>query len=190
MDRSIVREWSPSGRVVTILNIAGIALLIAALVAYTGIWAAARDATGATITMGDVLLAMLATIGLMLLHEGIHGIAIAAFGGRPEFGATMVGRALPALYCTSAGTRFSRGQFIAIALAPAFVLGVGSAVAIAFLPGSGWLVVPAAFHLAGCVGDVAMVAIAARLPRGARIEDRKSGMRIHISNDLDASPAR
>src|SRR5690606_317700 len=95
---------------------------------------------------------------LMILHEGVHGIAIAAFGGKPEYGAIMIGKVMPALYCTSPGTRFTRAQFIVIALAPAVVIGLGTAVAIAALP-AGWLVVPAAMHLGGCVGDFAMTII-------------------------------
>jgi len=181
MNQYTVREWVPAGRTITIMNLAGIVILFAGLFIYGGIWAAATGASSATFDIWDVLLVAVVLV-LMILHEGVHGIAIAAFGGKPEYGAIMIGKVMPALYCTSPGTRFTRAQFIVIALAPAVVIGLGTAVAIAALP-AGWLVVPAAMHLGGCVGDFAMTIIAARLPRGSRIEDMKSGMRLYLPDE-------
>lgn len=180
MEEYTVREWEPAGRAITLLNVGGLAVLVGALFVYGGIWATATGSSGASITALDVLIAVVATFGVMGLHEGIHGVAIAAFGGKPVYGATMIGKALPAFYCTSHGTRFTKVQFIAIALAPAVVLGVGTAIAIATLPSGGWLVAPAAFHFAGCVGDFAMTYIAARLPPGSLVEDLASGMRLYL----------
>lgn len=179
MDQYSVREWEPSGRTITRMNLAGLALLVAGLIGYTGIWAVTSGASGATVTAWDLLIAVIATFALMVAHEGVHGAAIAMFGGKPVYGATMVGKALPAFYCTSHGTRFTRAKFIAIALAPAVVIGIGAAIAVATLPSGGWLVVPAAFHLGGCVGDFAMAYIVARLAPGSLVEDLKSGMRLY-----------
>jgi hypothetical protein len=187
MDTYTVRNWEPAGRTITLMNFSGLAILIAGLIVYGGLWSAATGASEATFTAGDLLIAVIATFGLMVAHEGVHGVAIAAFGGKPVYGATMIGKALPAFYCTSPGTLFTRAQFVAIALAPAVVLGIGTAIAIATLPASGWLVVPAAIHLGGCVGDFAMTIIAARLPAGSRVEDMKSGMRLYLPAE-DASP--
>lgn len=183
MERYTVRDWNPAGRTLVLMNLVGFAILVVGLFAYGGIWVAATGATSATFDIWDVLLVGMVFV-LMILHEGIHGIAIAAFGGKPEYGAIMIGKVMPAFYCTSRGTRFTRLQFTVIALAPAVVLGVGAAIAIALLPSSGWLVVPAAIHLAGCVGDFAMTFIAARLPAGSLIEDMRSGMRLYLPNDV------
>jgi hypothetical protein len=46
----------------------------------------------------------------------------------------------------------------------------------------GWLVLPAAFHLSGCIGDFAMVAMVARQPRNTTIEDLPNGVRFHAAN--------
>lgn len=180
MDGYTVRDWEPDGRTLMKMNLGGIAILVAGLVGYGAIWAAATGASEATITTWDLLIAVIATFGMMVLHEGVHGVAVAVFGGKPVFGATMIGKAVPAFYCTSHGTRFMMAQFLAIALAPAVVLGIGAALAIVALPSSGWLVVPAAFHLGGCVGDFAMAIIVTRLPAGSLVEDRKSGMRLYL----------
>lgn len=179
-DGYTVRDWEPDGPVLVKMNVAGIVVLVASLVGYGAIWAAATGASEATFGGWDLLIAVVATFAMMVVHEGVHGVAVAVFGGKPVFGATMVGQVMPAYYCTSIGTRFTKTQFLAIALAPAVVLGVGAALAIVALPSSGWIVVPAAFHLGGCVGDFAMALIVARLPAGTLVEDRKSGMRLYL----------
>ena len=175
-----MRDWEPDGPALAKMNLGGIAILAAGLVGYGAIWSVATGASEATFDGWDVLIAVIATFSLMVVHEGVHGVAVAAFGGKPVFGATMIGNAMPAFYCTSIGNRFTKAQFLAIALAPAVVLGIGTAIAIAWLPSSGWLVVPAALHLGGCVGDFVMARIVARLPSGSLVEDRKSGMRLYL----------
>jgi len=127
-----------------------------------------------------LLAALIVTFALMAIHEGIHGVTIGRFGGAPEYGATMVGKVLPAFYCTSPGTRFTRSQFILVALAPALLLVPATALGIAQLPHGGWLVVPAAIHLGGCIGDFAMAIVVTRLAPGTLVEDRKSGMRLYL----------
>lgn len=190
MNEVTVRDWIPTARTILLLNIGGIAVLVAGLIIYVGIWSATSGSTSASFTAIDVLVTVLFTFGLMVLHEGVHGLTIAAFGGRARYGATMIGKTLPAFYCTAPGTRFTRRQFIVIALMPAFVLGLGTALAIATLPSGGWLVVPAAVHLGGCVGDFAMTFVAARTAPGTLIEDGKSGMRLFIPKHaaMDALP--
>jgi hypothetical protein len=39
------------------------------------------------------------------------------------------------------------------------------------------VVLPSAVHLSGCAGDIAMVWVAARQPRGTTIEDLQTGVR-------------
>jgi hypothetical protein len=39
-----------------------------------------------------------------------------------------------------------------------------------------------AFHLSGCIGDFAMVAMVARQPRDTTIEDLPNGVRFHAAN--------
>ena len=92
MEEYTVREWEPAGRAITLLNVGGLAVLVGALFVYGGIWATATGSSGASITALDVLIAVVATFGLMGLHEGIHGVAIAAFGlGSAVAFATVIG---------------------------------------------------------------------------------------------------
>lgn len=175
-----IREWELAGKTVLMLNLGGLALAGLGVVIFAGIWSAATGPSGGSITGVGLLLAIVVTFALMVMHEGIHGAMISRFGGTPRYGATMIGNVLPAFYCTSPGTRFTQRQFILIAMAPALALVPATALGVTLLPGGGWLVVPAAIHLGGCIGDVAMTLIAARLLTGSLIEDMKSGMRFHL----------
>jgi hypothetical protein len=162
------------------MNLAGIATLVVGLVAYAGIWSAATGTSGGGITGLGLLLVIVITFALMAIHEAIHGIVFSRFGGTPQYGATMVGKVLPAFYCTSPGMRFTKAQYILIALAPAMVLVPATVLGVALLPHGGWLVVPAAMHLGGCIGDFAMTYIVARIAPGSLVEDLKSGMRFYL----------
>jgi hypothetical protein len=55
-----------------------------------------------------------------------------------------------------------------------------TALSVALLPHGGWLVVPAAMHPGGCIGDFTMAYVVARLATGTRVEDLKSGMRFYL----------
>lgn len=120
---------------------------------------------------------LLLSLALMILHEGVHALVMVCFGGTPRFGATMIGKVIPALYCTAPGTRFTQTQYLVVALAPLVVLGAACAIVVAVVPLGGWLVVPAAVHLSGCVGDIVLAWVAARQSTGTRVEDLKSRMR-------------
>lgn len=178
-----MRAWQPGRGAVVFMNVAGLVLLVVGLAGYAAVWSARGGGGSFTLSGGTLLLGLAVTVVvtalLMVVHEGIHGLVVRCFGGTPRFGAMMIGRIIPALYCTAPGVRFSKARFLTVALAPLVVLGVGCAVATALAPFGGWLVVPAAIHLSGCAGDLAMSWVAARQPRGTRIEDVKSGMRFH-----------
>jgi len=181
------REWEPGGSTITWLNLGGLALLAIGLVGYVAVWTGGSDDGDVTLSGGQVLagiaVTVLLSLALMAAHEGIHGLTVRRFGGTPRYGATMVGKVLPAFYCTSPGTRFSRIQFLLVALAPAAILTPACAVAIALFPFGGWLVLPAAMTFAGAIGDIAMAIIVARQPPGTLVEDLKSGMRFHPPPD-------
>ena len=131
----------------------------------------------------EMLVAMLVLLALtallLALHELIHGVVIKAFGGSPQFGATMVGKVMPALYCTAPGDRFTRWQFIQIAIAPGALLTAACILVIWVTPLGGWLVLPGALQLGGCVGDIAMAWKALEQPRDTLIEDQQSGLRFY-----------
>jgi hypothetical protein len=131
-----------------------------------------------TVSLFDVVLVVALTLLLVIAHEAIHGMVMRVFGARPRFGATLVGRILPAVYATAAGHRFTRSQYLAVALAPA-VLVSGLGLWACFGPWAGYLILPLALHLGGCVGDGFAARRVLHEPTGTRCEDLVDGIRFH-----------
>jgi hypothetical protein len=162
------------------MNVVAVVLLAVGILVYGLAWSGEQNRsfriTGVGLLLA-VVTTLILTLALMLIHEGIHGLAIVCSGGTARFGVTMIARVMPAFYCTAPEKRFTRTQYIAIGLAPLLTLGVGCGIAVALAPFGGWLVLPSAVHLSGCAGDIAMVWVAARQPRGTTIEDLQTGVR-------------
>jgi hypothetical protein len=124
---------------------------------------------------GFAIVAALA-IGLLCVHEAIHGVVMVAFGSRPTFGVLKNDGFPIGLYATSPGHRFSKSQYLIVALAPLAILGPIGILA-CWLPNGGYLVVPFAAHLAGCIGDLTIVWHVLRAPAGVACEDMQDGTR-------------
>lgn len=185
------RDWHPGANAIAAMNLAGLLILLVAAFAYVVLWTGRSGDASVEISGRDALIgivvAVVLTLVLMVLHELVHGLVIRMFGGQPAYGVTMMSRVTPAFYCTAPGARFTRWQFIGIAAAPFLVLGAATALVVAFVPMGGWLVLPAAVHAAGCIGDLVMIVIVLRQPAGTLVEDMKSGMRFHEPAGLPAS---
>lgn len=180
---SRVVEWRPGRAGAVLLNVLALPLLLIGLAGYLALAAphlpaSGRVTLGALDLLGLVLLTGLLTAVLLVVHEGVHGLAMAAFGARPRFGAMMIAGVAPALYTTAAGHRFSRAEYLAVALAPGVAISTLGALA-CLTPVGPVLVVPLAIHLSGCVGDVAAAFRLAREPRGTGCEDLRDGIRFH-----------
>lgn len=171
--------WTMTASRAVWLNMLGIGLFVVSLVGYVALWLGGDGGAEFTIGLAGFAAFLGITVALLVIHEGIHGLVVRALGYRPQFGAAMAAGVLPVLYCTAPGVRFSRGQFLAVALAPAGVLAPLCAVGVVFLPHGGWLVLPAAIHLSGCVGDFVMAWVVSRLPHRTLVEDLKDGMAFH-----------
>lgn len=130
------------------------------------------------IGLGDVLLVVALTAVLVIAHEAIHGLVMLAFGARPRFGAILVGRVMPAVYATSDGHRFNRGQYLTVAVAPAITISVLGFWA-CFGPWAGYLILPLALHLGGCVGDGFAFWRVLRERPGTEYQDLRDGIRFH-----------
>lgn len=176
-------EWQPNGRTLLAWNALGLGLVLVGISAFTGLYSLRRedDANFAFSGMGALLaflLTLLLIAVLMLLHEWIHGLVMRRFGAHPTFGRGVAAGAMPYLYCTAKGHLFSKWQFLIVALAPSVVISAVCALAI-MLPSGGWLVVPAAVHLGGCIGDFWVSGIVAQKPDDMRFDDTITGVRFH-----------
>lgn len=185
-------EWHPSPAEGVAMNVAGAVLGLAGVIGFGLLWAQAQRVESMTFTFGAAelvgLLVMIGVVALLLVaHEALHGVAMLPYGARPRFGAAMMAKVVPVVYCTAPGHIFTRGQFAVVALAPFLVLNVVLGAAIAWTPFGGWLVLPAAVHLSGCVGDLYLLLRAIRRPAGDGIEDLPTGQRYHPEHFVPAT---
>lgn len=164
-----------------ILNIAGLVLLAVFGVLFFLWMAAFHSADFAAgiqfnLQIGQFLAAILALIIVLVLHEGIHGLAYWLLAGvRPVF-------AFKGAYAYAAapGWYVARGPYLAIGLAPLVLLSLAGMLALAVAPLS-WLAViyfAVVMNAAGAVGDLWVAVLLLRAPRGCLALD--SGEEIQL----------
>jgi hypothetical protein len=175
-----VVDWRPGGSEAVTWSVVGAAVTVAGLPLFALPSIVRAGSAGASFRIGlvDVLLVLALTAMLVIAHEMIHGLVMRGFGARPHFGAVLVGRVMPALYTTSEGHRFTRGQYLTVAAAPAVAISVLGFCA-CFGPWGGYLIVPLAFHLGGCVGDGFAGWRVLRESPGTQCEDLRDGIRFY-----------
>lgn len=117
----------------------------------------------------------LATV-VVVPHEWLHGAAIRRYGGEPRYGVGVSHFVLPYAYATT-DHRFTRGQFVVVALTPLVVLTLVGVPAMLAL-GWGWLALPLAANAGGAVGDLWMVLTLLGYPPHVYVEDHRTGFRV------------
>ena len=175
-----VDDWLPGKSEATLWNVVAIVVVLASIPVFSlpsmirsGAWGGSFQ-----IRLDDVLVIVVLTAVLVVVHEAIHALVMRVFGAHPSFGALLVGGVMPALYATARGHRFSRGRYLAVAVTPAVVISVLGFVA-CFSPWGGYLIVPLAIHLGGCVGDGFATWKVLREPPGTEFEDLRDGIRFY-----------
>lgn len=127
-----------------------------------------------TITVEEILFFLLAIVATSLIHELIHGLFFKVFApDRP----VKYGFHWYALSASSPGTKYSKGKFIWIGMAP-FVL---ITFTLTLLFALGWLSIPSyifltSMHAAGCVGDFYFGFLILLAPSDTLVEDTGVGM--------------
>jgi hypothetical protein len=113
-----------------------------------------------------------AYVAVLGVHEALHAATILTLGGRPRFGLK-----LPfALYCTAPDQLFTRGGYMAVALAPLIVLTAVGVVVTWLAPNLGaylWLAFVG--NVSGAVGDLVTTSELRRVPGDALIADTEDG---------------
>jgi hypothetical protein len=175
-----VVEWRPGQAEAMIWNVVAIVLIAVGLPLFALPSVLRHGSAGASFRIGltEILLVVALTALLLVVHEGIHGLVMLAFHARPSFGFVLVGGAMPALYATSVGHCFGRAQYLTVAAAPAVVISV-LGFFLCFGPWGGYLIVPLAIHLGGCVGDGFACWRVLRERPGTEYEDLRDGIRFH-----------
>lgn len=169
-------EWRPDAREGAWWTLVSLVLVVFGLV----VFAIPLIIERAEIQFDPIHVAVIAvlTASLIVLHEGIHGVVMKSFGGKPHFGIAMVAGVVPAVYTTAPGDRFTRRQYLAVSLTPAVAISLVGFV-VSFTAAGPFLFVPLALHLGGCAGDAAATWQVLRQPRGTIYEDLRDGIRFH-----------
>ena len=183
MSRPLVLQWT----VVSLLGF--VVALFGLLLLYYGV---TGDAAGTELVVTpdtgwwNLGLTIGVLVGVLLLvivpHELCHGLGIRFFGGEPRFGLGVAYFVFPYAFATTE-TRFSRNQFIVIALAPLVILSVlGVPVMLVFeWP---WLALPLALNAGGAVGDLWMVLTLLSYPSTVTVVDTTTGLEIYGASSL------
>ena len=168
--------------IVVALNLLGLALFVLSVLIFSklaGLLMGLRlgmipEKVEFTITFREILFFLLAMVATLVIHELIHGLFFKVFApDRP----VKYGFHWYALSASSPGTKYSKGKFIWIGMAP-FVL---ITVALTFLLWLDVIRIPfyiflASLHTAGCIGDVYFCILILLTPKGTLIEDRGVGL--------------
>jgi hypothetical protein len=170
--------WRPSGS--TSLGLSILSIFVALAAAYGALVVAFGGSASRrlTIALGDVVLTVVILTVALLAHEGVHGLAISTYGGKPRFGWSVVARILPTLYCVATGQRFSRVRYAIVAVAPSVFVSLALIIGLRSTYG-GPFVIPFAIHLGVCTTDWVVAFRALREPQGSLIEDVPGGILVH-----------
>lgn len=188
MSRPLVLQWTVVSTVGFLVSLFGFLLLYYAV---TGDAAVTEFALTPETGWWNLGLTLLVVAGLTLLvifpHELCHGLAIRAFGGQSRYGLGVVYFVFPYAFATT-DTRFTRNQFIVIALTPLVVLSViGVPIMVVFE--WTWLAIPLAMNAGGAVGDIWMVLTLLSYPSGVSVIDTTTGLEVYGPPGFERSEA-
>lgn len=119
-------------------------------------------------------------IGVFILHELIHGIAIRWVGHTPRYGAKWAGPVPYVLFATADGAYFRPGEFIVIALAPVVMITLVGMVLMILLPDymTWFIAVAVVLNGGGAIGDLWMTVVTLRHPPTSLIRDEEDSITI------------
>ena len=158
----------------------GIVAFFAALSATAFIVGTATGSGEVTIDGGIFISGLLSGVVLgVILHEAVHGVFFLAFGGWPRFGFKPWTRFGPVFYAAAPGSFFDRPRYLAAGLAPAVLLTVALAAALALVAADDLLasIITWAFvlNVAGSAGDMLMMHKVMAYPHAFHFEDTGEG---------------
>lgn len=118
-------------------------------------------------------------IGSIIIHEGLHGLAILYAGHKPRFGMML---SKGAFYATADNALFWRNDFIIIALAPIVGITLLGMVLVWLLPDTAayYMALGVVLNAANSIGDLWMTAVTLRYPNTALIRDQMDSMTVYV----------
>ncbi len=171
-----------SGRVVKI-NL--LALPLAASFGLGFVWMAQHLGKAPKLAWGarEVGVFVIGIVGVLALHECVHGLLMRAFGARPRFGFYARGGMF---YAKAPGYRFTRRQYLIVVLAPLVGLSLLACAAIGLLAGTSmvWYVALwGVVNASAANADAWIAAVVLQHRADAHVVDEPDGLRVLVPSD-------
>ncbi len=176
-----ISEWRPSRPTFVVWTILSLPMVILALLGYAFVASRGVFPSSVSANLAQLALVMALTFALAAVHEAVHGVVMRSFGASPEFGILRVDGIPLGFFATSPGHRFSRRQYLIVALSPFLVL-TTLGVPACLLPFGVYLAFPLAIICGGCIGDLAITWRVFRAPSNVQCEDLRDGVRFWKSS--------
>lgn len=119
-----------------------------------------------------IVINILGYVIILPLHEIIHGLVFALWGGKPFFGAK-----LPfALYCGAKKQLFRRNQYLVVGLTPLVVITLAGIILTLLAPRlAAYTLLATTGNFSGAAGDIWVARRISRQPRDILVEDTETG---------------
>lgn len=178
MTNEVTRHWTVSRPVVLTWIVLAFPLFLLGIWLFGAVYVLTHGVREFSVELGivELLLLLVISAGLLVLHELVHGLAMRRMGAAPSFGADILLKMAPVLYTTAPGHRFSRREYLVVALAPVVVVSGLGVAWVAIGPFGKELVPALALHLTGCIGDLWVAGLILREPADTTFEDRRDGV--------------
>ncbi len=155
--------------------ISALFFIVLNIVAYAAQTHTTSGSIGAVAILLGLFINIVIYVLVMFLHEGIHGLAFAFWGGRPYFGAK-----LPlALFCGAKNQIFRRNHYLVVGLAPLVIITVAGIIFTLLSPALAvYTLLGTIGNFSGAAGDLWVALRLLRQPRDVLVEDTDAGYRV------------
>ncbi|WP_255169879.1 DUF3267 domain-containing protein [Natrononativus amylolyticus] len=123
--------------------------------------------------LGWIVAVAVVVVAVVVPHELVHGLFMARYGARPEYGVG-VSHLVPYAYARTEGASYTRNQMLVVLLSPLVALSLVGLGLLAVVP-SPLVVLALAANAAGSVGDLWMAALLCRYPPEVRVGELPDG---------------
>lgn len=157
-----------------------LALPLAAVFGLGFVWMAQHLGKAPRLTLGarDCLVFVIGIVGVLALHECVHGILMRAFGARPRYGFYARGGMF---YAKAPGFRFTRRQYLIVVLGPLIGVSLLLCAGIVLLAGKSmvwYLALWGVVNASAANADAWIAAVVLRHPPDAHVVDELDGLRV------------
>jgi Putative zincin peptidase len=138
------------------------------------IWQAQKTGGSISVVLW-VVINIIGYIVILPIHELIHGMAFAFWGGKPYYG-----KKLPfALYCGAKNQLFRRNHYLVVGLAPLVVISLAGIIFTLVAPVlASYTLFATIGNVSGAAGDVWVARKILRYPKSVLVEDTETGYRV------------